>query len=484
MHSYSSTNNLIADAAPPGVIALGDRPSSRVSQSRPQYGSRSRPGSYYRDNASDAGSAYTPSVLTPNNAASAGLGTIDPMDIADDEVDDPILRSKKAGAVYGNSMLGFGNGTNHGAYSSVPGGEKGFSSNFPRHQPKKKSLTMLQGIFWGLAILVVAGIVAGVVGFVLVSQKANNKDAGAEQGALPLFGGSSSNSSTSGGSSSSTTAGTLTKNSPEIVALMNDKALHKVFPGMDYTPQNTQWPDCLSNPPSQDNVTQDIAIISQLSSTVRLYGTDCNQTEMVLEAINVLDLQSSLKVWATVWLENNSTTNARQTEQMYDILSSYGTSQFEGIFVGNEVLFRKDLTEAQLIANITNFRDNITHLYPNAGLRIGTSDLGSAWTATLAEAVDVVGSNVHPYFGGVPAPQAAAWTWQFWQNNDVPVSQGMTGKEQIITETGWPTAGGQNCGGGTCSSSTAGAVASIEGLNLFLSEWVCGALTNGTNYFW
>ena len=395
-HSYSSTSNLVGAAAAPGLAPMiGERPSSRVSDNRHYLGS-SRPPSNYRDNGSDAGSSYAPSVLTANNAASARLGAIDPNEIADDELDDPILNDKKTGSIYGNSLLGFGGGIGSGAYDSLPNGVDRNFGPVRRQPPKKKTSRGLIACFWTAAVVVVLGIIGGVVAFVLISQAKNNKDLGPTGGTFaPLFGGGSSTSS----SPDSSGNGGLTKSSPAIKALLNNPNLHRVFPGIDYTPQDAQWPACLSNPPSQDNVTMDIALISQLASTVRLYGTDCNQTEMVLEAITALGLESSLKVWPTVWIEANSTTNSRQHAQMYDMLAKYGTSQIAGIFVGNEVIFRKDMTVTQLVSEITAFKANVTQLYPNANLQVGTSDIGSSWTAPLAQAVDIVGSNIHPFFG-------------------------------------------------------------------------------------
>lgn len=86
--------------------------------------------------------------------------------------------------------------------------------------------------------------------------------------------------------------------------------------------------------------------------------------------------------------------------------------------------------------------------------------------------------------------EAAGWTWNFWQKNDVVVTQGMSGKKQIISEVGWPSAGGSDCGTDTsgvaiaCATSGAGSVAGIKQLNQFLQDWVCPSLANGTEYFW
>jgi exo-beta-1,3-glucanase (GH17 family) len=330
----------------------------------------------------------------------------------------------------------------------------------------KKKLKWIVGIL--VALIIVGGIAGGVVGGIL-SHKKSSKD-------------SNSQSSGSGGSAQDDTKnnGVLTKDSDEIKALLNNKNLHKVFPGFDYTPMYTQYPDCLSYPASQNNVTRDIAVISQLTNTVRLYGTDCNQTELVLEAIDNMGLNGTMKVWLGVWQDNNATTNARQLAQMYDILDTYGHASFVGIIVGNEVLFRKDMTETQLGQVISDVKSNLTSR--NIDLPVASADLGDNWTQTFADLVDYVMANIHPFFAGEPAANAAAWTYSFWTNKDTPLK---ALDKQIISETGWPSRGGTDCGtGATTCAPGMGSIAGIPEMNTFMDSWVCQALGNGTNYFW
>jgi exo-beta-1,3-glucanase (GH17 family) len=45
---------------------------------------------------------------------------------------------------------------------------------------------------------------------------------------------------------------------------------------------------------------------------------------------------------------------------MYNILSKYPVDLIDGIAVGNEVLFRKDLTETQLITMIQEVKTNVS----------------------------------------------------------------------------------------------------------------------------
>jgi exo-beta-1,3-glucanase (GH17 family) len=167
---------------------------------------------------------------------------------------------------------------------------------------------------------------------------------------------------------------------------------------------------------------------------------------------------------------------------MWEIIDKHGGDKFKGIIVGNEVLYRKDLTEKELLGNITDIRTNLTK--HNLDLPVAISDLGDNWTADMAEKVDVVMSNVHPFFAGVTANVASSWTWTFWQTHDVVLTQNDAKIKQVIAEVGWPTAGGNNCGEADCTSSTQGSIAGVDELNTFMESWICPSLKNGTDYFW
>ena len=51
-------------------------------------------------------------------------------------------------------------------------------------------------------------------------------------------------------------------------------------------------------------------------------------------------------------------------------------------------------------------------------------------------------SNVHPWFANVSIDQAAGWTYEFFQEQNVAVAQSLSNKPQMyIAETGWPSVG-------------------------------------------
>ncbi|KAI4200321.1 MAG: hypothetical protein LQ346_002399 [Caloplaca aetnensis] len=327
----------------------------------------------------------------------------------------------------------------------------------------RKRLRWIVGILIGL--ILVAAIVGGTIGGIKASKTHKAKSPNID---IPQT------------AAEDDARGDLDKDSDEIKKLMDNPDLHKVFPGVDYTPYATQYPDCLKWPPSQNNVTRDVAVLSQLTNAIRLYGTDCNQTEMVLHAIDKLGL-TDVKVWLGVWLDSNATTNTRSLAGMNDILAKYGSDPFLGVVVGNEVLYRDDMTESELAKVLADVKQNMTAL--KIDLPLATSDLGDDWTAELASEVDVVMSNIHPFFAGKTPDIAASWTWNFWNTHDT-ILTAKTTKKNIISEVGWPSAGGKHCGEVNCTAGITGAVAGIDNLNTFMDTFICQSLANGTEFFW
>ncbi|KAI0183136.1 endo-beta-1,3-glucanase [Xylaria flabelliformis] len=432
------------------------------------------------------------------------LGQVNPNDI-DDDGDDGLEYQRSAR----NSMLGLGNSNGRGANGAsaaaagaagaataggVFGGLMGKNRNSAiNYDPVQNPATAYQGgnpgeyelgaraeksewiakqsssrkkWTWIIIIIVLLVIAGAVVGGVLGSMYANKGSKGSSSGGQSASDDSAQN-------------GDLNIDSDEIKALLNNPNLHKVFPGVDYTPINVQYPDCIKNPPSQNNVTRDVAILSQLTNTIRLYGTDCNQTEMTIHAINQLKMEDEIKIWLGVWQDDNNVTNARQLDRMWTILDQYGDKPFKGLIVGNEILFRKQMTAQQLGTLLDDVRTNLSN--HNWDLPVATSDLGDNWDANLAQLSDYIMGNVHPFFAGQDSKVAADWTWTFWHNKAGSFFK-TDNEKNVISEIGWPTKGGTDCG--EAETCTDGAVAGIDELNTLLDTWVCQALNNGTNYFW
>ncbi|KIW70632.1 hypothetical protein PV04_02883 [Phialophora macrospora] len=488
--SYGSTLALAQGAATPGRSSPS--PSGPRSSA---YSGRGIPLEDYHSNSSQPLSYQSYHDLPYQSSNPAGLmnqASINPNNILDDGDDvfpppgqqrasgrglaAPVAAAGTAGFLGGLFGRNKKNHTPSGTYNAIGGPPQLEKSQWLSEQTKgKRKMKLWVGVAIGLVI--VLAIVGGIVGGVLGNK---NSDSSSSSG--------SSSGDTNNAASDTAANGDLDKSSAEIQALMNNKDLHKVFPGMDYTPWGTQYPLCLTYPPSQNNITRDMAVLSQLTNVVRLYGTDCNQTEMVLHAIDKLEL-TDMKVWMGVWIDTNQTTIDRQLDQMYKILAdTKDLSVFKGVIVGNEALYRAGEDKAQSEQELITYLSDVRTKFKSLGydLPIATSDLGDNWNAQLVQAVDYVMSNIHPFFAGVTAEVAASWTWDFWQNHDVILTQGMPNVKQLISETGWPSGGGKDCGGtdGSCQPGQSGSVAGVDGMNTFMDNWVCQALQNGTEYFW
>lgn len=335
----------------------------------------------------------------------------------------------------------------------------------------KRSKWIVIGSALALVGLIVVGVVVGVV----VAKNAKKSPA--------------SGSGTKGGSS----------NSPQVVnqtdpndpsTFQKDSRLKQSFYGIAYTPEGSQLPQCGNSLPA---VIQDIQLLSQLTKRIRLYGADCNQTALVLEAIK------RTKVDMTVYLGNyaipndNNAAYNRQRDTLQAALKTYGTDHVAGITVGNEYMLNY-LTDHQatdpnsavgnqgaalLIANIQDTRNMLKSMSLDGKVQVGNSDAGSYFNTQVLSAVDYGLSNVHPWFANTTIQAASGWTADFFQTTNVqPAALLPNHPKMFIAETGWPTkssdAGNANNGASAASEAN---------LQIFLDTFVCQANQNGTGYF-
>lgn len=101
--------------------------------------------------------------------------------------------------------------------------------------------------------------------------------------------------------------------------------------------------------------------------------------------------------------------------------------------VGNEVLYREDLGEAELLDYILRVKNAIPDL------PVGYVDAYYEFTdcPNITEACDVILSNCYPFWEGCPLDYSLVYMKQMYRQ----AVQAARGKKVIITETGWPSQG-------------------------------------------
>lgn len=101
--------------------------------------------------------------------------------------------------------------------------------------------------------------------------------------------------------------------------------------------------------------------------------------------------------------------------------------------VGNEVLYRKDLSEEELLAYIQRVKTAIPET------TVGYVDAYYEFTdcPKISDACDVILSNCYPFWEGCQIDYSLVYMKQMYQQAMLAAK----GKKVIITETGWPSQG-------------------------------------------
>jgi exo-beta-1,3-glucanase (GH17 family) len=269
-----------------------------------------------------------------------------------------------------------------------------------------------------------------------------------------------------------------------------DSRLHQSLWGIAYTSQDSSYyPQCGD---TIAEVVGDVQLMTQLTTRIRLYGTDCAQFQLVQQAIQ--QTQTNLHVFPGIYIDGNDTTYTRQRDQLFQVLDQYGLDNVLGITVGNEYLLDSNgdpttLATAQtyLLSKITDVRTVLAGKNYNKTIPVGSADAGSMITAEYAAACDYVMANTHPFFSGVTIDGAAQWTSEYLVDQE-PHYATDANKTLYSAEIGWPT---DAIAGGSLNLN--GSIASVPNTQILLDTFVCAANTNitaspggtyGHGYFW
>ena len=148
------------------------------------------------------------------------------------------------------------------------------------------------------------------------------------------------------------------------------------------------------------------------------------------DLIPKLAKEYGLKTLVGAWLGDDKVVNNKEMKALIE-LSKAGFVDVAA--VGNEVMYRGDLTEAELLDHIQEFKTAVSTV------KVGYVDAYYEFTdrPKITEACDVILANCYPYWEACHMDYSLLYMKQMYQE----ALRAANGKKVIITETGWPSQG-------------------------------------------
>lgn len=176
---------------------------------------------------------------------------------------------------------------------------------------------------------------------------------------------------------------------------------------------------------SESQVRRRMELLKPYTKWVRSFScTDGN------ELIPRVAKEMGIRTLVGAWLGKDADINQRETAGLIK-LADEGLVDIAA--VGNEVMYRKDLTEEELLEYIKRVKAHM----PN--IPVGYVDAYYEFTErpAITEICDVILCNCYPFWEGCPFENSLDYMKQMY----IQAKAAAKGKEVIITETGWPSKG-------------------------------------------
>lgn len=212
------------------------------------------------------------------------------------------------------------------------------------------------------------------------------------------------------------------KSTQDLIALFN-KVLNNGMHGIGFCPYIEG-----QNPGDQiteDQIRRRMEIIKPYTKWVRTFScTDGN------ELIPKIAKEYGLKTLVGAWLGDDDEINQREVANLIEITKQ---GYVDIAAVGNEVMYRKDLTEDELLA----FMYRVKEAIPDTPMGYVDAYYEFEKRPRITEACDVILANCYPYWEGCHVD----YSLLYMKNMFDIAKKAANGKKVIISETGWPSQG-------------------------------------------
>jgi exo-beta-1,3-glucanase (GH17 family) len=198
---------------------------------------------------------------------------------------------------------------------------------------------------------------------------------------------------------------------------------------VSYAPfRDAQTPLLLATQIPPEQIAQDLEQLAKISNCVRTYSI-----ENGLDRVPEFAAKAGLKVIQGIWLGSNRLKNLAQISTAVALAKEY-PGVITSLVVGNEVLLRGEMTTSDLAATIRSVKAQVV-------VPVTYADVWEYWLRNreIYDVVDFVTIHILPYWEDFPirAKYAAAHVDAIRKR----IAVAFPGKEILVGETGWPSAG-------------------------------------------
>lgn len=201
------------------------------------------------------------------------------------------------------------------------------------------------------------------------------------------------------------------------------------------------WPDRISgfsyspfrlgqNPqedryPSDEEIRQDLEQLSHYTESVRTYSVAGSQAD-----VPRLAEEAGMQVTLGIWIGNDLARNEQEIATGIELANQYRS--VVRVIVGNEALFRQEVTPKQLIGYLDRVRAAVK-------VPVTTSEQWHIWNhhPELAGHVDLIAAHILPYWEFVKMEDAG----RFVLDRAQELRQQFPKKQLLLSEVGWPSNG-------------------------------------------
>ncbi len=207
-------------------------------------------------------------------------------------------------------------------------------------------------------------------------------------------------------------------------------------------------------------IRRQLAAVAAFADTVRFYSAGGE----IAKAYGIAR-DMGFSVVGTAWLSGDAEADRAEMDALIEHCNA-GCVQVA--CVGNETLYRADLTADELIADIRYVRERID----DSSIPVTTSDTVDRLIAnpSVRNACNLIMPNIYPYWSGTAADAAGA----SFVSSAETIKAVSGGKQILVSETGWPTEG----------SGKGSAVPGEEAAAAYFDEIRSWSLAAGTQVLW